>query len=130
MGGCPETELRKRGSFGKTLRPGWDPVGVRGPGGDVQEAKESQAQGSGEGPGPGQRCGGPQQRRKTEALGCAGGDAPERGEWRSRRAVRTTAFRAVDEEEVPKELMFYPESSVPQGFYRELKPEYTQNKVL
>ena len=54
MGGCPETELRKRGSFGKKLRPGWDPVGVRGPGGDVQEAKESQAQGSGEGPGPGQ----------------------------------------------------------------------------
>ena len=44
--------------------------------------------------------------------------------------MRTTAFRAVDEEEVPKELMFYPESSVPQGFYRELKPEYTQNKVL
>ena len=40
------------------------------------------------------------------------------------------AFRAVDEEEVPKELMFYPESSVPQGFYRESKPEYTQNKVL
>lgn len=30
-GGCPETGLRKRGSFGKKLRPGWDPVGVRGP---------------------------------------------------------------------------------------------------
>lgn len=48
------------------------PSGCEGPRGDVQEAKESQAQGSGEGPGPGQRCGGPQRRRKTEALGCAG----------------------------------------------------------
>lgn len=44
-----------------------------------------------------------------------------------------TVFRAADKEEVPKDLMFHPEDwggvkctpGVP-----ELKPEYTQNKVL
>lgn len=38
---CLETGLRKRGSFGKKLRPKWDPVDVRGPGGMFRKPRKA-----------------------------------------------------------------------------------------
>ena len=65
-----------------------------------------------------------------------GADVPEEGGEAGRGSVLNpgaTAFRAVDEEEVPKELVFYPEDWGERMYRRgsrELKPEYTQIKVL
>lgn len=50
-GGCPETGLRKRGSFGKKLRPGWDPVGVRGPGAMFRKPRKARPRVQGRGQG-------------------------------------------------------------------------------
>lgn len=84
---------------GVKLRPAWDSEGMRGLE-DVQEAKVSQVWGF--------RRGARAKSREVEVLGCVGDDASERGEWRSRKRVRSQR-RAADEEEVPKELLVYPE---------------------
>lgn len=104
--GCPETGSGKRGRFGKQLRPVWDPEGGSGLGA-VQESDVSQAWRLGEGRGWAQRCGGHQQRRKTEGLGCQEEVSGEAG--RGSVANPEAAFWAVEGEEVPKQLMFYPE---------------------
>lgn len=113
-----------RGSLGKKLRPGLDPMGVRGPRRMFKKPRKARP------------------RVQGRAQGWDRGVEVLRGEGKRKLwgvlgvmpqkevSGEAGAFRAVDEEEVPKELMFYPESSVPQGFYRELKTEYTQNKIL